>query len=65
MHANRRSFLIAAAFVALGAAAWAAAYPLTVTDDGGTSVTVAATPSARPVPSRTPATTSESQWARR
>jgi iron complex transport system substrate-binding protein len=44
MHANRRSFLVAVVLVALGAAAWAAAYPLTVTDDGGTSVTVAAKP---------------------
>jgi iron complex transport system substrate-binding protein len=44
MHANRRSFLVAVALVALGAAAWAATYPLTVTDDGGTSVTVAAKP---------------------
>jgi iron complex transport system substrate-binding protein len=59
MHANRLLFIVVAAFVALGAAAWAAGsgepsgtantvpaagFPLTVTDDGGSSVTVAAKP---------------------
>ena len=40
MHANRLLFIVAAAFVALGAAG----FPLTVTDDGGSSVTLAAKP---------------------
>jgi iron complex transport system substrate-binding protein len=40
MHANRLLFIAAAAFVAVGAAG----FPLTVTDDGGTPVTLAAKP---------------------
>ena len=40
MHANRPLFIVAAALVAIGAAG----FPLTVTDDGGTPVTLAAKP---------------------
>ena len=40
MHANRLLFIVAAAFVAIGAAG----FPLTVTDDGGNPVTLAAKP---------------------
>jgi iron complex transport system substrate-binding protein len=59
MHTNRRLFLIAGVLLALSTAAWAAgrvepagpsnavptaSYPLTVTDDGGVAVTLAAKP---------------------
>jgi iron complex transport system substrate-binding protein len=37
-------FFVVAALVVLGAAAWAADYPLTVMDDGGSPVTLAAKP---------------------
>jgi iron complex transport system substrate-binding protein len=48
MHANRLLIVVVAASLALGAAAWgagpAAGYPLTVTDDAGSPVTLAAKP---------------------
>ena len=44
MHTLRRPLVIVAALLALASAAWAADWPLTVTDDAGSQVTIAAKP---------------------